>query len=71
MVGGVQIKKQVMNNIKTKPVKGMDVLVLSTQKTDKIRNILYCPFSKKDFVLLENDLLEYCWPNGLKPLNKP
>mgnify|MGYP000923335704 FL=1 len=51
------------------PVKGLEVTVLSTGVVDVIKHVLHCPFSGKDFVMLENDIVEYCWPSGLKHLN--
>lgn len=50
------------------PVKGLVVTVLSTGLNDVIRYVLYCPFSKSNFILLEDSLTEYQWPLGIKPL---
>jgi hypothetical protein len=57
-----------MSKVKVIPVKGLVVTVLSTKAIDVIKHVLHCPFSGKDFVLLENDIVEYCWPTGLKHL---
>jgi hypothetical protein len=57
-----------VSKVKVIPVKGLTVVVSSTQAVDVIKHVLHCPFSKKDFILLENDLVEYCWPTGLKNL---